>query len=243
MLFAGRHVGWWLEVLVSTSIATQLIGLSFLAALTVIVAYSWRGSIKRQPHEENHQEQIRPAALCEQPRSDGSMYNAKQGHSITDAAAWWQLPPASAAESAIIESLRPASAVERMSLLRQLRALGPNVTSAELADRQKEVYEWRTTHLSTAARSANASCQSSSHWPSAVEIEHGSWALEYIALGIRCGRARGGHPVKVERIGHAQTERLEAETGEAGGVCVALEPRPAAVTRTPCSCRAALTLP
>ena len=148
-----------------------------------------------------------------------------------DASAWWFMPPASAAEATLIETLTPMSDIDRIAMLRQLRALGQGASAADLQSRWAEVQAWRRSHLSAAARkgvgtvrspmsapvsSGGLGASEGLEWPSAAEVEHGEWALQYLSIGLRCGRARGGHPVKLERLGRAQTERLEAETGEAG---------------------------
>lgn len=136
---------------------------------------------------------------------------------------WWLLPPASAVEASTMNAAEPdASPQRKLLLLRQLRVLGTassgtNVAVA-LAKQCAEVDEWKKANLP-----AKLLCQPHDEhdelqhcWPSAADLAHGEWALGYICLGLRCGRARGGHPVKIERVGLAQTERMERETGSAG---------------------------
>jgi hypothetical protein len=126
----------------------------------------------------------------------------------------WQFRPlASEAEDDIIRRTEPdATPLRRLKLLRHLRALGPEMTPVQLAARLEVVDAFKRANLN---RRNEPRC-TAEHWPAANEIEHGAWASEYIEIGLRCGRALGGHHVKIERVGVAQTKRMERETGAAG---------------------------
>ena len=40
-----------------------------------------------------------------------------------------------------------------------------------------------------------------SRWLATVEMPHGDWATQHAFIGMHCGFSKGGHPVKIERIG------------------------------------------
>jgi hypothetical protein len=106
--------------------------------------------------------------------------------------------------------------LQQIRCLRLLRALGGQATGHELAARIEEVDAWTQANASDVVNAELGADRKQRFWPAASELPHGEWALGYIELGVRCGRAYGGHPVKIERVGRAQTERMERETGAAG---------------------------
>ena len=125
---------------------------------------------------------------------------------------WWDIPAADESEAALICNVVSESTTDEGKLqhLRQLRSLGCGATATDLAARMAEVEEWKRANVC-----APPICLPG-EWPAASDLHDGAWALEYICVGLRCGRSIGGHPVKIERIGLAQTERMEKEAGQRG---------------------------
>lgn len=150
----------------------------------------------------------------------GTKGGGGNGDGLTADEQWWVLSPATPSEQDVIAAavtdfeIEATSEQRYLRLLRQLRALGPTATPAQLASRMREVGEWKREHLGGAPPTLTGDL--AAYWPAAADLEHAVWALGYISLGLRCGRARGGHPVKIERVGLAQTERMERETGADG---------------------------
>jgi hypothetical protein len=136
--------------------------------------------------------------------------------SAAEADAWWLLPQPTVAETELIgaaieRSSLSSSPLLRLQLLRQLRALGKDASVEALARRWGEVLQWKQQHLPAAPVGDWTNC-----WPAAADLTYGEWALDYVQLGIRCGRAKGGHPVKIERLGLHDPVRLEHESGQVG---------------------------
>jgi len=91
-------------------------------------------------------------------------------------------------------------------LLRRLRVLSggkypdcreasADLLAAKLTAATTVAEEWKAAHsMSPPPRAGDC-------WNSVRDLPEGDWAAQYLQMGLRCGRARGGHPVKIERIG------------------------------------------
>jgi hypothetical protein len=140
---------------------------------------------------------------------------------------WWHSPAASEKERAAIEdakALLPGDALAwtlgravafgapafEMELLRKLRTLPRTARTGErLAAVVGDALDWKRKHAaphSPAAKRPTAGL-------AAADLSHGEWACRFLVMGMRCGRARGGHPVKIERIGANDMQGLAASPG------------------------------
>jgi hypothetical protein len=99
--------------------------------------------------------------------------------------------------------------LQRIALLRKLRATSPR-SAEKLAETVRATCEWKRSH-GVVPRAPRAD----GRWAAPVDLPNGEWASRYMQLGLRCGRARGGHPVKIERAGlhniHGLTSPSRAE--------------------------------
>ena len=138
----------------------------------------------------------------------------------TDGEGWWHQPLASAGECALIERARAAlvelepkaaqtEAHLDLWLLRVLRAKGLSDGDA-LARAFLSIWRWRQEHVPGGAGPAVAPAGVSR---AALDLPHGEFATDYMKLGLRCGRSRGGHPVKIERCGLHDFERFKRSAG------------------------------
>lgn len=101
-------------------------------------------------------------------------------------------------------------------LLRRLRALGPRAggdeaVEGELVSAVAESLKWRRAHAPRTAESRQAGFHHA-----AGELPHSDWAAGYLQVGVRCGRAMGGHPVKIERPGRHDVVGIERYRGKDG---------------------------
>ena len=118
---------------------------------------------------------------------------------------WWHSPMASAAEKEMIAlavphvsaDLKPLPALAHIGMLRQLRALGAKATPAGIADGYGKALRWRREHCPPLPGGR------AQVWAASDELSEGRWAKNYVQIGVCIGRSRGGHPVKLERIGAA----------------------------------------
>lgn len=123
---------------------------------------------------------------------------------------WWHSPCASDAEAAIIKDamqlvdadLHPLPPHADMTLLRQLRGPALGCDAAALAAMYSTALRWRRSNVLKLPNGRETL------WPAAVDFAHGEWASQYVQMGFSIGRARGGHPVKLERLGYADVPRL-----------------------------------
>lgn len=138
---------------------------------------------------------------------------------------WWHSPLAHADEAQVIadaqrlliaDGLEPLPRYVHLELLRQLRALSTN-SAAQLAAVYGKHLRWRRANVLRpadafpAAASADAAPPPRRLWYASGEHAHGDWARSRVELGLCIGRASGGHPVKLERIGKARIGDVCAE--------------------------------
>ena len=139
--------------------------------------------------------------------------------------AWWASPLASDAETAVISAAtRLVSAREAeplppyadLEMLRALRALGGARCKPEkLADEYAKHLRWRRENVLWPAGQDRNFGATSKLWPSAIEHAYGQWALENrrMHVGLNIGRSRGGHVVKMERVGESDISAICDERG------------------------------
>lgn len=128
---------------------------------------------------------------------------------------WWYSPLASPAEAQVISkalqlvdsSLLPLPPHADISMLRQLRGPAMGCDAPRLAHLYSKALRWRRENVEELPGRREAI------WPAAIELAHGQWASEFSQMGFGIGRARGGHPVKLERIGHCDVVRILAIPG------------------------------
>jgi hypothetical protein len=156
----------------------------------------------------------------QQPRSGSVSIGATSTSEV--GTCWWSSPLASPAEAETIGSatplvlaqgLGPLPKYAELEMLRQLRALGSSsCTPQALAAAYVKALRWRRENV---LRPAGACGDRSSRklWYSAREHAHGGWASTRIELGLCIGRATGGHPVKIERVGRSDIASIVSEAG------------------------------
>ena len=162
------------------------------------------------------------------PTSAAASSNDARAPSAATSAAgeheWWASPLASEKESEIIRSatrlvshLEPLPPHSNYEMLRQLRALKRvrGDPARALADVYSKHLLWRRQHVLWPA-DATANIETSSRlWPSATEHGRGEWARTRLHIGFNIGRSRGGHAVKLERIGASDISTICNEPGGA----------------------------
>jgi hypothetical protein len=119
--------------------------------------------------------------------------------------AWWYSPLADEREAATIEramalldgDLHPLPPHADISMLRHLRTIGSGSSPSSLAKTYEKALRWRRKHVPEFPGGRRAM------WPSMEELAEGEWAKAYTEIGFCIGRAKGGMPVKIERIGNA----------------------------------------
>ena len=130
---------------------------------------------------------------------------------------WWHSPLASDSEARTIAAARtmvlqaglaPLPEHVDLELLRQLRALGTRTTSEVLAEAYGKHLRWRRDNV---LRPAAALQEGRALWYASGEHAYGDWAKSRVELGLCLGRATGGHPVKLERVGKARIGDVCAE--------------------------------
>lgn len=146
---------------------------------------------------------------------------------------WWHSPLATAEEAEVVaqaaqlvrEKLRDGVTIDphvELLALRRLRAVrfgrhaGEQVPAAADAERVADSCVWAIEWRADNCPKLESRGPTKSSWYAAVELPQGEWADHFMAVGMRTGRARGGHPVKVERCGRHDTAGLERDPeGEA----------------------------
>ena len=142
--------------------------------------------------------------------------------------AWWRSPLATPAEADTVAAaaalladlvpemlerhpqlLEPSGPLLEIQLLRHLRALGPSGTAKQTARGWRNAWEWKKANR--VHDLVNGLEREERRWLAARDLPHGAWATRHLRLGMRCGRARGGHPVKVERMGAYDTAAILRE--------------------------------
>ena len=110
--------------------------------------------------------------------------------------------------------LEPSGPLLEIQLLRHLRALGPSGTAKQTASGWRNAWEWKKANR--VHDLVNGLEREERRWLAARDLPHGAWATRHLRLGMRCGRARGGHPVKVERMGAYDTAAILASSSANG---------------------------
>lgn len=134
---------------------------------------------------------------------------------------WWISVPESEEERELIAATLlllggecPDSFIE-LRLLRRLRAMAwgnvSRVTAEEVAAAHRSAYAWRQEKRLAGAQFCHV--EDGPTWRSSHSLPHGEFISRFMQIGLRCGRARGGHPVKLERAGLHDTRGLAAQPG------------------------------
>jgi hypothetical protein len=133
---------------------------------------------------------------------------------------WWDSPLANQEEEALIaaarklivaDGLEPLPRYVDLELLRQVRAMGTRTSAEALAAAYGSHLRWRRTNVLRPMRAFPAPGEARPIWYASSEHAHGEWARSRVELGLCIGRAKGGHPVKLERIGKARMGDVCAE--------------------------------
>lgn len=146
--------------------------------------------------------------------STGTTDTAKEGH------CWWHSPLANDAEAAVIQAatpllahLAPLPPHVDLELLRQLRALGKPKPAALAAAYGKHL-RWRRENVIWPVGASASVDAARTLWPAAADHGHGAWAVDgRLHIGLNIGRAKGGHVVKIERVGATDILRICDERG------------------------------
>lgn len=88
----------------------------------------------------------------------------------------------------------------RVRVLRFLREY-PELDIEDIASRVTESLLWRKQF------DQNIGTES---WKSARQMLNGEWACDYVQVGIYCGRAKDGSPVRIDRMGRYRPNEMEA---------------------------------
>ena len=136
---------------------------------------------------------------------------------------WWSSPLASDAENEIIRSamkivcgadLEPLPPHADLEMLRLLRTFsGRGDVAKKLAELYCKHLRWRRKHVLWPIDATARVETSQQLWSSAVDHGHGQWALNKMHIGLNIGRARGGHVVKIERVGVSDISGICNEKG------------------------------
>ena len=138
---------------------------------------------------------------------------------------WWHSPLATAEEAEVVaqavrlvrEKLREGVAIDphvELLALRRLRAVrfgrraGELITAAADAQGVAQTCVWAIEWRADNCPKIEPRGPTKGTWYAAIELPQGEWADQFMAVGMRTGRARGGHPVKVERCGRHDTAGL-----------------------------------
>jgi len=157
----------------------------------------------------------RLAAAPEAGRRSASKGSLLSSPSDFGSEEWWLTPHASDKEMQTIVAAADNVELDDCTLfgyLRKLRSLGPETTPCRLAAEMQAAREWKQVNL-IGPQTREPMGDDSTYWPAAVDLRHGDWALQYLHMGLHCGYARGGHPVKIERPGRHDIARLSRQEG------------------------------
>ena len=136
---------------------------------------------------------------------------------------WWASPLASSAEQTLIaqallivrgEGLDPLPPNADIELLRLLRGPVQRGGPPALAKHYAWALRWRRDNVVWPV-GATATAGPSRLWPPASEHANGRWALANgrMHIGLAIGRSRGGHVVKLERLGDTDISGICDEVG------------------------------
>jgi len=134
-------------------------------------------------------------------------------------AMWWHSPLATEEEASIVklamelvdDDLKPLPAHAHITMLRQVRTISSSSFSSPspraAADLYGKALKWRRENCKPLPGGRQ------DVWAAPTELCEGMWARHYCQLGICIGRSRGGHPVKLERIGLANLAAINKSPG------------------------------
>ena len=134
-------------------------------------------------------------------------------------AMWWHSPLATEEEASIVklamelvdDDLKPLPAHAHITMLRQVRTISSSSFSSPspraAADLYGKALKWRRENCKPLPGGRQ------DVWAAPTELCEGAWARHYCQLGICIGRSRGGHPVKLERIGLANLAAINKSPG------------------------------
>ena len=191
-------------------LALLLLSMVFGGVVGLIIAKIVR-SIRQAPQSKDTAE---PSPRPSTPRPKPNTAAAASADPVA-VAKWSVAPPlADGAESDLIaratqlldSDLLPLPAHHEIELLRHLRCQGPAIADA-LAATYASALRWRRANAGEQGVGARPT------WPAPIDLADGAWAAEFLQIGLMIGRARGGHPVRLERAGRSDLNGASRQRG------------------------------